>query len=145
MKGAIKPDHMPVNKYDFIVLGMPPFTPITVSGIEDELQVVDLPDRTKASGGNRNPAEVTVTFPMHHLTEQAALELWYAESQDPVSPTYKKVGTLIHKSNSGQAFRSYTMDGIFPSKRVLPELNMDNEGEQAVVEWTFQIDDLLPI
>ncbi|RLE17973.1 MAG: hypothetical protein DRJ65_22035 [Acidobacteria bacterium] len=145
MKGAIKPDHMPVNKYDFIILGMPSFTPITVSGIENELQTVDLPDRTKASGGNRNPSEVTVTFPMHHLAEQAALELWFAESQDPVSPTYKKVGTLIHKSNSGQTFRSYTMDGIFPSKQSLPELNMDNEGEQAVVEWTFQIDDLLPI
>ena len=145
MKGKIKPDHMPVNKYELIVIGLPPFTPVTVSGIEDELQTVDLPDRTKASGGNRGPSEVVITLPMHHLAEQAAMEIWFAESQDPVSPTYKKIGTLIHKSNSGQVFRSYTLKDVFPSKRSLPELDMANEGEQAVVEWTLQVDDVLPI
>ena len=100
------------------------------------------------SGGSilvLTPAEVTVTFPMHHTIEQAALEVWFAESQDAVSPTYKKVGSLIHHSGSGQALRSFTMDGVFPSKRGLPELDMANEGEMNVVEWTFQIDDLLPI
>ena len=145
MKGKIQADHMPVNKYELFVIGLIPFTAITVSGLEDELQVVDLPDRTKASGGNRGPSEITVTFPMHHLVEQAALELWYAESQDPVSPLYKKIATLIHKSNSGAAFRSYTLMGMFPSKRGLPDLDMANEGEQAVVEWVFQVDDVLPI
>ena len=145
MKGKIKPDHMPVNKYELVVIGLPPITPVTVSGIEDELQTVDLPDRTKASGGNRNPSEVVITLPMHHLAEQAAMELWYAESQDPVSPTYKKIGTLIYKSLSGQSFKSYTLDGVFPSKRALPEGDMANEGEQANVEWTLQVDNVLPI
>jgi len=145
MKGKIKPDHMPVNKFELIIIGLPPFTPITVSGIEDELQTVDLPDRTKASGGNRGPSEVVVMLPMHHLAEQAAMELWYTESQDPVAPTYKKVGTLIYKSLSGQAFKSYTLDGVFPSKRSLPEGDMANEGEQANVEWTLQVDNVLPI
>jgi hypothetical protein len=145
MKGTIQADHMPVNKYELIVLGLPPITFVTVSGIEDELQVVDLPDRTRRSGGHRNPTEVVGAVPMHHAIEQAALELWFAEAQDPVSPTAKKVATLIHKSTSGGAFRSFTLDGMFPSKRALPELDMNNEGEMANVEWTFQVDNVLPI
>jgi hypothetical protein len=145
MKGKIKPDHMPLNKFELLVLGLPPLTFVTVSGIEDELQVVDLPDRTKASGGNRNPTEFTGSIPMHHTIEQAAMETWFAESQDPVSPTYKKVGTLIHKSSSGNTLRTFSLTGLFPSKRGLPDLDMANEGEQANVEWTFQADNVLPI
>jgi len=62
-----------------------------------------------------------------------------------VSPLYKKVGTLIHLSISGNVLRTYSMTGIFPSKRALPELDMKNEGEMAEVEWTFQADNMLPI
>jgi hypothetical protein len=145
MKGTIKADHISVNKYQLLVLGMPPLTFTTISGIEDELEVVDLPDRTKASGGNRKAVEFTAKLPMHHIAEQAMMELWFLESQDPVSPLYKKVGTLIHLSISGNVLRTYSMTGIFPSKRALPELDMKNEGEMAEVEWTFQADNMLPI
>ena len=145
MKGAIQADHIPINKYELLVLGMPSLTPTEVSGIEDELQTTELPDRTRASGGNRGPTEFTMMLPMHHLLEQAAMEVWYRESQDPVLPTYKKVGTLIHKSNSGETLRTYSLLKAFPTKRVLPDLEMENEGEIALVEWTISVDDLLPI
>jgi hypothetical protein len=145
MKGAIQADHMPVNKYELLMLGMPPLTPTEISGIEDELQTTELPDRTRASGGNRGPTEFTMMLPMHHLVEQAAMEVWFRSSQDPVLPTYKIVGTLIHKSISGETLRTYSLVGAFPSKRVLPDLEMANEGEMAAVEWTISVDDILPI
>jgi len=145
MKGAILPDHIPVNNFELLVIGLPPLTPTEVSGIEDELVTTDLPDRTKASGGERNPGEFTIMLPMHHTVEQAAMEVWFKEGQHPISPGYKKPGTLIHKSGSGNVLRTFSLLGAFASKRVLPDLEMVNEGEMATVEWTISYDDILPI
>jgi len=145
MKGTIKPDHIPVNKYKLLVLGLPEITATEISGLEDELQTTELPDRTVASGGNRGPTEFTIMVPMHHTVEQAAMEVWFRESQDPVLPTYKKAGTIIHYSISGQVDRTYSLIGVFPSKRATPDLEMANEGEMAAVEWTLKVDDVLPL
>lgn len=145
MKGTILPDHMATNKYQLLVLGLPPLTPTEVSGIEDELETTKLPDRTVASGGNRNATEVEISLPMHHTVEQAAMELWFKESQDPVAPSYKKAATLIHKSISGAVTKTYSLIAVFPKKRALPDLEMENEGELAVVKWTLSIDDVLPV
>lgn len=145
MKGTIQNDHMPLNKFQLLVAGLPPLTLVTMSGIEDELQTVDMPDRTVASGGNRGMVEFTGAIPAHHLIEQSAMEIWFAECQDPVSPTYKKIGTLIMQSITGTVLRSFSMDGLFLSKRALPEFDMNNEGEMAVIEWTFRADNVLPL
>jgi len=145
MKGVIQSDHIPVNKYELRVLGMPPLVLTEISGIEDELETADLPDRTVASGGNRKASEFTMMQPMHHTVEVAAMELWFRESQDPVSPTYKKIGTLIRTSISGGNSVSRTLVGIFPKKRTDPDMEMANEGEMAQIEWTMSLDDVEPI
>lgn len=145
LKGLIQPDHIPVNKFQLLVIGLPPIRFVTVGGIEEELQAVDLPDRTKASGGNTTPVEFTATSMAHHTLEQAALEAWFKEGQDPVQTTYKKVGTLIMQSLSGAKIRTFSLVGLFVQKRSTPELDMANEGEPAMTEWTFMADQLLPI
>jgi hypothetical protein len=145
MKGVIRPDHIPVNKYQLLIIGLPPLTFTEVSGIEDELETADMPDRTVASGGNRKASEFTAMLPMHHSTEQAAMESWFRESQDPVSPSYKKAGTLVHSSISGITVKTFQLVGVFPFKRKLPDLEMVNEGEMAAVEWSFKVDDTLPL
>lgn len=145
MKGDIRADHIPVNKWSMIILGMPPLTIVEQSGIEEELQTTELPDKTRVSGGNTMPVEFTARMPMHHLEEQAAMELWFSDSQDPVASNYKKNATVIYKSISGNVLRTYSLVGVFPTKRVLPDLDMANEGELALVEWTFSADLPLPI
>jgi hypothetical protein len=145
MKGAILPDHIGVNKYQLLINGVAPLTLTEATGLEDELQTTELPDRTRASGGNRGPSEIEVKIPMHHLIEQAAMELWFKESQDPVAPTYRRAATLLHFSISGVVIRSYSLLGVFPSKRVNPDLEMANEGELALVTWTLSVDDILPL
>ena len=144
VRGAILPDMMPVNKYQLIVPGLPALTFTTLSGMEEELEKSELPDRTVASGGNTKAQELTATQPMHHTVEVAAMELWFKQGQDPVSPGYKKAATLIHKSNSGAILRTYSLIGMFAMKRKLPDLDMANEGEMAVIEWTFSVDAVLP-
>lgn len=145
MKGSIQSGHIPVNKYQLLFVGVPLLTPTTVSGIEEELQTVDLPDRTKASGGNTGASEMTIAIPAHHSVEIAAMETWWIESQDPVSPLYKKAGSLLMESVAiGGATRTVNLMGVFPTKRKYPDLEMANEGEMAVVEWTLSIDQVLP-
>lgn len=145
LKGAIKPDHIPVNKYVMSVVALLPLTFTEISGIEEETDVIDLPDRTRASGGNSQPFEFTVMQPMHHTAEVAAMEVWFQEGKDPVTPTFKKPVTLRYISGTGAIERQYAILGAWVSKRKLPDLSMENEGEMAQIEWTFQADSLLPL
>lgn len=147
LKGTIKPDHIPVKNFKLLVIGLPELTVTKVAGIEVELNVVDLPDRTSASGGETNPVEFTMEMPTHHVEEQAAMEAWWLESQDPVSPLYKKNATLVVESISRNITVSYALSGLFPSKPKTPDLDMANDGEMSVVEWTMRADDFkrLPV
>jgi len=145
IKATLKEDHIPKNKFTLIVLGMPAIFFTKISGIEFQTDVVDLPDRTRASGGNPQATEFTAETPLHHSTEQAAMELWLLEGQDPVSPLYKKAGTLVMMSGTGLVLKTYTLTGVWVSRRKLPDLDFEDEGGMATCEWTFQCDSVLPI
>lgn len=143
MKGVILPDHIPVNKYQLRIRGLPPLTFIEISGLEEELENVDLPDRTAASGGNTKAIEFTGTLPLHHGAESAAMEDWYRASQDPVRPNYKKAASLVVMSISGIIVRNFLIMGMFPCKRKTSDLDMNNEGDLHTIEWTFRADDMI--
>jgi len=145
LKGKIKPDHLPANKFKLIVEGVE-YTVLSISGLEETLQVVDLPDRTRASGGQTEPIEFTISIPAHHDVEVAAMELWYRQSKDPVAPTYKKLGVLIIESLSGGKRRSYSLIGLFPAGRTIaPDLEMANEGAMVELQWRMQCDHIEPL
>lgn len=144
MKGVIKADHIPLNKYQLIILGLPPLTVTEASGIEAELQTVEMPDRTVATGGNLTASEATMMIPLHHKVEMAACELWFQEGQEPVVPSYKKAGTLRMLSGSGAIVASYSLFGVFITKRVLPDLELKGDGDMAAAEFTLSIDTILP-
>lgn len=144
MKMVLLPDHIPVNNFDLIVVGGPPVLQfVTIDGFDWELDTVDLPDRTKASGGATKAIEFTATHPKHHVVEDVFLQIWFAEGQDPVSPLYKKPATLLNFSLSRLNVRSWNLIGMFPTKQKTADLDMGNEGELNVTEWTFSAD--LPI
>lgn len=146
LKGAILPGHIPVKKFQMIYPGMPPLTITKLGGLEEELETSEMPDRTIQSGGQTKSTEMVIEIPMHHAIEQAAMELWFAMSKDPVLPGYKKDGTLIHLSVSAVGLPVvYMVEGVFPKMRKTPELDMSNESDAAVVEWTLSVDDVTPI
>lgn len=141
IKGTMQPDILQVHKFQLFVTGLPvPFTLTSLSGIEDELDVAELPDRTNASGGRKKQVEFEIGIPAHHTLEVAQMELWFQECQDPVLPTHKKVGTVVifSQSNIKQGFVSLV--GLFPSKRAMPDLELDNDGEMAVLTYTMKAD-----
>jgi hypothetical protein len=145
MLGDIKPDQILTNKYQFLVLGLPPLTCVEISGLEVELVTTEMPDRTIISGGQKTATEFTVMIPEHHMVEQAALQMWLTEATDPVLPTYKKIATLLSMSISGNTVVSHSLVGIFPKKFALPDKEMMNDGDLALVEWTFSVDQVLPL
>lgn len=144
LKGTIKAGHIPVNKFRLLVVGLPPLTPTSVSGIEEEIDSVELPDRTRASGGTTKPVTFTAKFPEHHKSEVDALEKWLLDGQDPVDPNYKKAATLSQESIDGKQTRSWTLYGTWITKHKLPDLDMKNAGDMAEVEYSFSADDMVP-
>lgn len=148
MKGVILEDHIPLNKYVLTVDGIGvDLILTTVSGIEEELDVTDMPDRTVATGGRTQAVEFTAMLPLHHEVEQAAMEEWYAQTHGTGrSPTvdlgYKRTGTLRLSSLSNAIQAVFLLDELFPSKRALPDFEMENEGEMAQVEWSFRASDI---
>lgn len=144
LKGTIRPDHINKNKYKLIIPGLPNIVFTTTDSIEEALDVVDLPDRTKASGGNTQPVEFTAKVPLHHDDEQRALEAWFLMCQDPVLPSYKRNAILIYISNSSLFLKSYTLKGLFITGRTLPDNAMDDEGAMQETEWKFSADQIIP-
>lgn len=143
LKGQILPDHMPLNKFVLTIIGLPPITFTTMSGMEIELETAVMPDRTVASGGNTKATEFTATLPMHHVVERLAIELWRKEAEGGF-PTYKKAATLINQSISGLGIAAKSLIGVFPTKIKYPDLDMENEGELSTLEVTFSVDQVLP-
>lgn len=145
LKGKIQPNHIPLNRYDLVIVGGPPLTVVTCSGIEEELEVVEMPDRTVASGGNTKPVEFTIGIPTHHAVEIAFMELWFADSIGQ-KPGHKKSGALIMKAVSDIApGKTHTIMSALVSKRKLPDLEMANEGELSVTEYTIRADQTIPV
>lgn len=143
LKGAIQAGHAPVNNYKMVIVGLPDILFVTISGFEIETEAIDLPDRTSVSGGNSKPVEFTGTTFEHHIAEKAALELWRLEGLDPVSPLYKKAGTLIRLNISGNTIGTQVLTGLWISKKKNADLDLANEGDPSMIEWTFKTDSVL--
>lgn len=145
LKGRIQPDHIPMNKYTLAIVGMPPLTITEIGSIETEVGAIDMPDRTKVSGGQASTSETEISIPNHHNAEFIAMELWFREGQDPVTATYKKGGVLSQISNSGANTRNWTVSGAWLTKRVVSEGSFENEGEMSVIKYTVSFDDVVSL
>ena len=144
MKGIIQPNHVSKNNFELQVIGLPPIIFTEVGDIGEQIDKVDLPDRTRASGGTKQAGDFTAMVPSHHDVEVAAMESWYKEGQDPVAPTYKKSGVLIKKGIDGSVIRTYTFIGLWVSERNMTAVSLENEGEMDAIEYLFNFDDIIP-
>ena len=142
---VIRGDHIPLNKFELLVVGLPKITFVTVGSLTDATTEAELPDGTVASGGKTAPAEFTVTVPAHHLVETMAMDNWKKQAEDPVDKGYKKAGTLAAISGTGNVFKSWSLTGLWVRERTTPDFDMGNDGEMAVVSYVLRADKVLPI
>ncbi len=145
VKGSIGTDHLPRNKFKLNVVGIGiPLTCIKVGETEQELEVATLPDRRVVSGGNTTAFETDVETPAHHYIEQGAWQAWLDDCVGDTALNYKKPATLTLISSSGIVKATWILKGVFPRKRKLTDLDMENEGEDSRVTWTLSIDEMVP-
>lgn len=145
VKGSIATDHLPRNKYKLDVVGIGiPLTCTKIGETEQELEVATLSDRRVVSGGNTTAFETDVETPTHHYAEQQAWQQWYDDSTGDTALNYKKPATLSLYSSSGLVKRTWILKGVFPRKRKLSDLDMENEGEDARTTWTISVDEMVP-
>lgn len=142
---AIQGDHIPLNKFELVVVGLPKITFTTVGALTDATTEAELPDGTVASGGKTAPVEFTVTVPAHHLVETMAMDNWKRQAEDPIDKGYKKAGTLIGYSGTGNEFKSWSLTGLWVRDRTTPDFDMANAGEMAVISYVMRADKVLPI
>jgi len=145
MKGAIQPDHIADNQFQFLPVGIAPITAVEIGELKEELTRIELPDRTAATGGVRPPTTTEISIPAHHDADIIAMELWYKSGQDPVLPTYKIPCTLVMPRLSGAAGRSYTLVGVWVTGRGIPGMKMGDEGNMQVITFPISIDDIIPL
>lgn len=145
MKGVLLPDHIPVNNAELIIQGMPRLLFTKMSGIEEEIDKADLPDRTAASGGHSKAFEFTASQPIHHRVELAAMTQWWRDCQEPVAPNYKKNGTLVYYSISTRLRHTAQIIGVWVFKRKYSDYDMSNAGDLHEQEWTFSGDMVIDV
>jgi hypothetical protein len=144
IKGVIKENRVQTNKFTALIqpgVGQVLFT--AMSGLEEELDAVELPDRTMRSGGRKKTIEFDATQPMHHDIEVLSMEAWYRECQDPVSPLHLKIMTLILWDQQGLPRRRVTLFNVWVKKRVHSDLELEGDGEMGTITWTLQADELM--
>lgn len=141
LKGLVADDHIPLNKYKFKPTGLIDILFTKVSGLEKILEMVDLPDRTRRSGGNTKPGTFTAMTPMHHTAENNILEFWFKLNQDPIQPSNSIPATMEYFSGTGDIVRTVALVGVKIEIMKMPDVDMENEGELAQIEWTFAFDD----
>src|SRR5262245_16398934 len=100
IKGQIAQFHHPLNLFKLIVQSIAPPQPgpltfTKISGISQEIDAVEMPDRTRHSGGQTKPGTFTAMMPSHHLLENVFMELWFRGCQESVDRDYKKDATLV--------------------------------------------------
>jgi hypothetical protein len=144
IKNVLQENRIQMNKFSLSFQpGVGEVTLMSVGELEEELDTVDLPDRTTRSGGRKKQIEFDVVQPAHHDIEVAAMEAWYVDCQDPVAPDHLKVGTYTRFDQQGTPRRTVTLDNCWLSKKVESESDLDNDGEQATITWTVKADAMI--
>jgi hypothetical protein len=144
IKNVLKENRVQTNKYSALIQPGPGLILFTaISGLEEELDASELPDRTMRSGGRKKSIEFDATQPMHHDLEVLAMEAWYTECQDPVSPVHLKIMTIIIFDQQGFPRRRVTLFNVWIKKRVHSDLELEGEGDMGTITWTLQADELI--
>lgn len=140
VKNLLGKDVIGANKFTFSV-DNDDLLVVSVSGIEETLQVIELPDGTAASGGRTDVSETTVVVAQHTKASITFFDAWWALCQDPVPPAAYKNGTVTGNSSSGGVSATTTLISVFIKSRKSADYNLEDGTTMTVVEYTLSVDD----
>jgi len=144
IKRVLLPNRVQTNKYAMKVPGYKDMTLTSIGSLETELDDNEMPDRTRVTGGRQKAVEFDISVPAHHRIDILQCESWLTECTEPVTPTHKKVATILffHEQLRDIPGLKYFLEGVKIQKRATPEGELDNDGEMAVVTYTLTADEV---
>ena len=143
IKSIIKPLRVPDNKYSLIVQpGVGQLTVVELTGLEQELDQSELPDRTVRSGGRGKPLAFDFAIPMHHTSEVLLCETWWNLCKYSLIG-YLKFGMLIQFNEASIPTKRWTLPNLWLTKRGHTDLALGNDGEMTTIMWSASADDLI--
>lgn len=143
VKGEILPGAAPRSKFRVIFAGLPPFYASKFTGLESELEVLELPDRTRQSAGNTKASTADVAGMVHHTIEAAAWDGWWVQSQAGVAG-YKRAGTVEVLGPDDVPVAFYALAGVFPTKWMLGDLDKTST-DSVEITYSLSVDSVIKI
>lgn len=140
LKGVIPKDIIAANKFTLAIDNVE-IVAVSVSGIEENLQVAELPDGTKASGGRTEASETTIVIPQHVTQSRQVMDLWWQSCKDPVQPDAYKNITVTGTSSTGANTSVSTLIGVFITSRKSADYALEDGSTMTVIEYTCSVDD----
>lgn len=139
LKGVIPKDIIAGNKFTLAIDNVE-IVAVSVSGIEETLQVAELPDGTKASGGRTEASEMTIVIPQHLTASKLVMDAWWQAGIDPVVPAAYKNITVTGTSSSGAIVSTDTLIGVFVTNRKSADYALEDGTTMTTLEYTCSVD-----
>ena len=144
-KGAIDPNAAITAQFRLEIPGAPDLVFTRVGEMETQLVMAEMPDKTMQPTGQANPGEFEADLPMHHADQRAFLEAWLILTRTG-SPGHKLVGTMYYLRADGvTSVRSVLLDGLVLRGDKDPEMSAGEDGEMAVITYSFTYDDRIKL
>jgi len=112
----------------------------SISGLEQEIDAAESPDRTAHSTGIAKNVTLTVKCASHDDASISAMYEWYDECWGNVSEGYKKTGTLAFEDNRGIARKVYYLEGAWLKKFADDEAQMEESSKIHETEFSVSVD-----
>lgn len=165
-KATLSKNTLLKNKFRFFVSGLPEANRVlSVGSIENEIGVIERPDKTKVSGGRTSGGSTDIALEFADTQTIDGYLAWYKAAQDRASDgrgdligadqlngaiigiqaDYKREANLVyHRQYASQAAteqpRTITLQGCWLNKFSIDEANIDTE-EHQVVTMSMNYDD----
>jgi hypothetical protein len=141
IKGEVLPGAAPRSKFRVFVGGLPPFYASKFTGLESELETVELADRTMQSAGNTKASTADVSGYVHHSVEAAAWDAWWVQSQAG-GAGYKRAATVEVMGADDIPVAIYALAGVFPMKWSLGDLDKTST-EATEITYSLSVDSVI--
>lgn len=143
IKGEVLAGAAPRSKFHLLVTGLPPFYATKLTGLESELEVLELSDRTRQSAGFTKASNADVSGYVHHVVEAAAFDAWWVQSQAG-GVGYKRAATLEMLGPDEIPVAIYALAGVFPTKWAMGDL--DRTATEAVeITYSLSVDSVIKL
>jgi hypothetical protein len=141
LKGIIPKDIIAANKFT-LAADNDEILITAITGAEETIETVELPDKTSASAGRTEMSEVTIKIPAHVDESVNFMNIWFQACKDPVQPGAYKTCVVTAESSSGGTVRTYTYVGVFLKGRKTPDHALEDGATMTEIEYTASIDEV---